>query len=83
MRFRLPMVGGDYEQNVDSWEILNKYASLRQNKFKVKLSEGLASIGERAFEGREGLDAVRLPSTLASVGNMAFAGTAIRGDNRA
>ena len=70
--------GGDYEQNVDSWEILNKYASLRQNKFKVKLSEGLASIGERAFEGREGLDAVRLPSTLASVGNMAFAGTAIR-----
>ena len=36
-------------------EILNKYASLRQNKFKVKLSEGLASIGERAFEGREGL----------------------------
>ncbi len=70
--------GGDYEQNVNSWEILNKYASLRQNKFKVKLSEGLASIGERAFEGREGLDAVRLPSTLASVGNMAFAGTAIR-----
>ena len=70
--------GGDYEQNVDSWEILNKYASLRQNKFKVKLSEGLASIGERAFEGREGFDAVRLPSTLASVGNMAFAGTAIR-----
>ncbi len=70
--------GGDYEQNIDSWEILNKYASLRQNKFKVKLSEGLASIGERAFEGREGLDAVRLPSTLASVGNMAFAGTAIR-----
>ncbi len=70
--------GGDYEQNVAIWEILNKYASLRQNKFKVKLSEGLASIGERAFEGREGLDAVRLPSTLASVGNMAFAGTAIR-----
>lgn len=70
--------GGDYEQNVDSWEILNKYASLRQNKFKVKLSEGLASIGERVFEGREGFDAVRLPSTLASVGNMAFAGTAIR-----
>ncbi len=70
--------GGDYEQHVDSWEILNKYASLRQNKFKVKLSEGLASIGERAFEWRRGLDAVRLPSTLASVGNMAFAGTAIR-----
>lgn len=76
--FSIANGGGDYEQNVDSWEILNKYASLRQNKFKVKLSEGLASIGERAFEWREGFDAVRLPSTLASVGNMAFAGTAIR-----
>lgn len=76
--FSIANGGGDYEQNVVSWEILNKYASLRQNKFKVKLSEGLASIGERAFEWREGFDAVRLPSTLASVGNMAFAGTAIR-----
>ena len=71
----------NYEQLILSGGVVTStapWSDLRQSIRRVVVSEGVTSVGDRAFYGFSALESVLLAESVRAIGNSAFSGSSLR-----